>query len=60
MADASYRIAPIFLIRMAGVPFEALEKLATIETSRAGRELIAAGADFFAGAMVNFSDIQGS
>jgi len=42
VADAGYRIAPIFLIRMAGVPFEALEKLATIETARISREVIVA------------------
>ena len=46
MADAGYRIAPIFLIRMAGVPFEALEKLATTEAYRTSREFIAAEMDF--------------
>ena len=38
VADASYRIAPIFLIRMAGVPFEFLENLATVATAAAARE----------------------
>ena len=46
MPDASYRIAPIFLIRMAGVPFEAVEKLATTATARAARELIARQTEF--------------
>ena len=45
MADASYRIAPIFLIRMAGVPFDVLEKLETPQTSRAARKLLAADAE---------------
>jgi hypothetical protein len=36
----SYRVAPIFLIRLAGVPFDALEKLGTSETARLARELI--------------------
>ena len=46
MTDAGYRIAPIFLIRMAGVPFDTLEKLATTATSRVGREFVAAATDF--------------
>jgi hypothetical protein len=46
VADASYRIAPIFLIRIAGAPFEALETLATTEAFRIGREFIAAETDF--------------
>ena len=46
MADAGYRIAPIFLIRMAGVPFEALEILATSAVARAARGLIAAETEF--------------
>ena len=40
MADASYRIAPIFLIRIAGVPFEILAKLATFEIATAAREFL--------------------
>ena len=36
-----YRVAPNFLIRLAGAPFEILEQLATPETSKAARELIA-------------------
>jgi hypothetical protein len=36
----SYRVAPIFLIRMAGVPFDVLEKLGTVETARLARELV--------------------
>jgi len=36
-----YRVAPNFLIRLAGAPFEILEQLATPETSKAVRELIA-------------------
>ena len=39
MSD-SYRVAPIFLIRMAGVPFEALSQLATVKTAAAARELL--------------------
>jgi hypothetical protein len=44
--DVSYRIAPIFLIRMAGAPFDAVEKLATTGTARAARELIARQTEF--------------
>jgi Lantibiotic dehydratase, N terminus len=32
-----YRVAPIFLIRLAGAPFEIIENLATPETARAAR-----------------------
>lgn len=46
MAHAGYRIAPIFLIRMAGVPFENLERLATVNTAHAARETIAAENEF--------------
>jgi len=35
-----YRVAPIFLIRLAGAPFDCLEQLATPETSRLARELL--------------------
>jgi hypothetical protein len=49
VAESSYRIAPIFLIRMAGVPFEAVERLATTETSGLARELVVRQ-DEFAGA----------
>jgi len=34
-----YRVAPIFLIRLAGAPFEIVERLATPDTCRFGREL---------------------
>jgi hypothetical protein len=46
VAAASYQIAPIFLIRMTGVPFETLENLATVETTRMAREFIAAQTEF--------------
>src|SRR5438309_11795530 len=36
----SYRVAPIFLIRLAGVPFDRLEGLATPETTNTARGLI--------------------
>ena len=36
----SYRIAPIFLIRLAGVPFDTVKCLATPETRAAARELV--------------------
>src|SRR5207302_777742 len=36
----SYRVAPIFLIRLAGVPFDRLERLATSETTNTARGLI--------------------
>ncbi len=38
---AAYRIAPVFAIRMAGVPFDVIEQLSTPETCRAAREIIA-------------------
>ena len=41
-----YRVAPIFLIRMAGVPFEPVERLATIRSAAHAREVIARQADF--------------
>jgi len=40
MSDSSYRVAPIFLIRMAGVPFDVVEKLATVKTAQLARELV--------------------
>jgi hypothetical protein len=36
----AYSVAPIFLIRLAGVPFDVVEQLATSETSAAARELL--------------------
>jgi hypothetical protein len=39
MSD-SYRVAPLFLIRMAGVPFESLSQLATEKSAAAARELL--------------------
>lgn len=33
----SYRVAPIFLIRLAGAPFDVLERLATPETAKIAR-----------------------
>ena len=36
----SYRVAPIFLIRMAGVPFDVLDRLASTRTAELGRELV--------------------
>lgn len=37
---SAYRVAPIFLIRMAGVPFETLERLSTRGTTQIARELL--------------------
>jgi Lantibiotic dehydratase, N terminus len=59
VADAGYRIAPIFLIRMAGVPFENMEKLATVKTTQAARETIAAESRF-AGAKANVEELLAS
>ena len=39
MSDA-YRVAPIFLVRMAGAPFEMLEQLSTCATSSVAREFL--------------------
>ena len=39
---AGYRVAPIFLIRLPGVPFEAVERLATTRVAAVARELHAA------------------
>jgi Lantibiotic dehydratase, N terminus len=36
----SYRVAPIFLIRLAGAPFDTVKGLATPETSATARELV--------------------
>ena len=46
VSQSKYSVAPIFLIRMAGVPFEPLERLATPSTAVAARELISRQADF--------------
>ncbi|MBA2271054.1 MAG: lantibiotic dehydratase [Chthoniobacterales bacterium] len=37
---SSYRVAPIFLIRAAGVPFDHLERLAAPQTAALARELL--------------------
>ena len=37
----AYEVAPIFLIRMAGVPFDTIDRLATPETLALARELVA-------------------
>jgi hypothetical protein len=37
---SAYQVAPIFLIRLAGVPFEKIEQLATRKTSAIARELV--------------------
>ena len=34
-----YRVAPLFLIRLTGAPFDVVERLATFETCRAARDL---------------------
>ena len=39
--SGSYEVAPIFLIRVAGVPFDPIERLATPETFSFARELAA-------------------
>jgi hypothetical protein len=44
--SGSYRVAPIFLIRMAGVPFEPVARLATTATAAAARELLVKQAEF--------------
>jgi hypothetical protein len=41
----AYEVAPIFLIRMAGVPFDAIDQLTTSEASSAARRLITQLAD---------------
>jgi hypothetical protein len=41
----AYEVAPIFLIRMAGVPFDAVDRLATPETLALVRELVACRKD---------------
>jgi hypothetical protein len=39
--SSAYQVAPIFLIRMAGVPFERIEQLATQKTTAIARQLTA-------------------
>ncbi|HEV8185031.1 MAG TPA: hypothetical protein VGP40_03685, partial [Chthoniobacterales bacterium] len=46
MSESAYRFAPIFLIRMAGVPFDVVERLATTQTSERARELLVRQAEF--------------
>jgi hypothetical protein len=45
--SSKYAIAPIFLIRMAGVPFDEIRAISTSKTSAIARELIAARERFF-------------
>jgi hypothetical protein len=40
VSDSSYRVAPIFLIRMAGVPFDVIEGIATPKSVALAWELI--------------------
>jgi len=40
VSESAYRVASVFLIRMAGVPFEALSQVATEKTAAAARELL--------------------
>ncbi|HEV2097050.1 MAG TPA: hypothetical protein VGQ82_11170 [Chthoniobacterales bacterium] len=46
MSGNAYQTAPIFLIRMAGVPFEYLERLATPDTALAARDLLVRHGEF--------------
>lgn len=41
--SAAYQVAPIFLIRLAGVPFDAVEQLATTSAAAIARDLVTAG-----------------
>jgi hypothetical protein len=41
-----YRFAPVFLVRMAGLPFEILEQIATTTTIEAARQFIGAEREF--------------
>lgn len=43
MSKSSYEVAPIFLIRMAGVPFDVLESLSTPAAFAAARKLLTPG-----------------
>lgn len=43
---SSYRVAPIFVIRAAGVAFDHLDRLATPQTSAAARELLVRRKEF--------------
>jgi len=36
----SYRLAPVFLIRLAGAPFDCVQRLTTPETTNTARGLI--------------------
>ncbi|HVF73010.1 MAG TPA: hypothetical protein VM940_15510 [Chthoniobacterales bacterium] len=40
MSDCAYRVAPIFLIRLAGVPFDVIESLATPRCVALAKDLI--------------------
>ena len=44
--SSQYEIAPIFLIRLAGLPFDIIERFATSEVARTARELINKGGKF--------------
>lgn len=46
MANAGYSFAPIFLIRLAGVPFNVLSGLATTKTALAARDFLSHYVDF--------------
>ena len=45
----SYRVAPVFLLRLAGVPFDVIERLATSKTSAAAREALSSNSKSLAG-----------
>ena len=44
--SSAYRIAPLFLIRLAGVPFSVVESLATAKASAVARDLLDCTAQF--------------
>lgn len=45
---SAYRVAPLFLIRLAGVPFDALGRLATTRASEAARQFLGQEVEFLA------------
>jgi len=56
---SDYGVAPLFLIRATGVPFEHLERLGTTESSARARELLALRGDL-AAARARLEEFVGS
>ncbi|MEO8701224.1 MAG: lantibiotic dehydratase [Kofleriaceae bacterium] len=60
MGSEQYQIAPIFAVRLTGVPFDVLDGLATVESSRLARELLAFERDLAAATQELWASVRAS